>query len=494
MERLLGIIKILRKGEKRLLRHLYSATTNGEERLRLELFNLIDAGTVKTDSAAIKALGSKQSASSYSHLKARLREDILNVLLLQESPKRIAQANRAATFECRKKLAQAYVLIFRGAFKEAVIIIDSVKPLAEKYELSAELVLFNQLIREAVHLIKDEKHLSQINADIKFNRDRWLDILRAEELALTMTVPQLLVGKSTNDTVGIDEVLIDELRVLYEKNRSARIGVWYYLAFIEHANANARYTSAIRAGHEFIKLVKMSPSIRSRNDVAGSNQMLGTAYLNIRDYANAAIHFATADQNFPMAGNNRIMNFELLFRAQIGMGDNNGAGATVNEAINHARAKAKAATLPRWHYFHACQMFLTGGMEDAFRMLNQDGYLTKQRDEWNVQYRLLEIMIMTEQKDEEWIDFRIQTLRKFLTRNRKLGTLRVKANIEVLNAILHQGLEFDTFGKKAEESLRLCLEEGSGYEWSPEGAEVVRIDHWVQSKRSRLPTKKRQIR
>jgi tetratricopeptide (TPR) repeat protein len=482
MERLIGIIKILRKGEKRLLRHMYSATTNGEDRLRLELFNLIESGVVKTDDQASKALNRKHSSSAYSHLKTRLRDDILNILLLQESSKRIAQANRAAAFDCRKKLTQAYVLIFRGAYQEGQEVLWSALAIAERFELVAEIVLMNHLLREVVHLIKDVNQLHQVNTDISVNLAKWGDILRSEELSLIMTVPHLF-KESSGDEPEINAQLIAELESLYRKNGSARIGLWYYLAFIEYNTSRHNYDVAIEAGKQFVDLVENNPSIRSKNDIAGSNQMLGTAYLNTRNYDNAATHFAKADKYFPIGGNNRIMNFELLFRAQLGMSDHQSALDTINAAIAHPRAKAKPSTLPRWLFFMACTKFLEGQVDNAYRTLIKESYLTKQRDTWNVQYRILEIMILIEQEEEEWIDFRIQTLRKFLSRNRSIGTPRIKAAVDILSALLHSNLNFLTLGKKAELQLHDSFNEAQGFEWNPEGAEIVRVDKWILSKR-----------
>ena len=485
MERLISLVKILRRGEKRLLRHLYSAITNGEDPLRLELFNLVESGKVKSDEAALIALGKNHSTSAYSHLKNRLREDILNVLLLQESPKRIAQANRAATFECRKKLAQAYVLISRGAFQEGIEVLKFAQTIAERYELVAEIVLMNHLIREAVHLVKDAKQLHRVNSDINNNVEKWRDILRAEELALVMTAPNLF-KEATGVEEGISTKLIEELQSLFERNGSARIGLWYYLAYIEYTTSNAMYLEAIDAGKKFVILVENNPSIHSKNDIAGSNQMLGSAYLNVRDYVNSVIHFTNSDKNFPVAGNNRLINLELLYRAYLGSGNFDKALEIVHLALNHPRVKAKPATLPRWYFLQSCVQFVSGDIDSAYRNLNRDTYLTKQRDDWNVQFRLLEIMIMIEKKEEEWIDFRIQTLRKFFARNRKLLTPRVKASLDILSALLRKGLEFDELSKNTESLLYQSIEESEGYKWNAVGAEVIRLDHWVQSKRKKL--------
>jgi len=493
MDRLIGIIKVLRKGEKRLLRHLYAANTNGEDRLRLQLFDLIESGQVKNDKQALKVLGRNHTSSAFAHLKTRLREDILNVLLLQESSKRIAQANRAAAFECRKKLTQAYVLIFRGAFNEGVELLKSAQIIAEKFELVAEIVLMNHLVREVVHLIKDVKQLHQVNNAINDNLEKWKDILRSEELSLAMTMPHLFNEYSGREG-GVDMALISELEHLYAKNSSARIGLWYYLAYIEHSTSQGKYAEAIEAGKKFVALVENNASIRSRNDIAGSNQMLGSAYLNTRDFVNATIHFKIADGDFPVLGNNRLMNFEMLYRAQIGSGDFAAANDTVSLALVHPRIKAKAALLPRWIYFQGCLHFLTGDAEGAFQNLIREGYLTKQKDEYNVHFRLLEIVVMMELRDEEWIEFRIQTLRKLLSRDRKLNSLRIKAAIEILSSLLHDNLSYQKLSKKAQTALEVSLDEAEGYVWNPEGAEIVRIDKWAERKLLEGSSKKRTLR
>jgi tetratricopeptide (TPR) repeat protein len=483
MERLKGIVKILRKGEKRLLRHLFSATTNGEDRLRLELFNLIDSGRVQTDEDAWNALGRTHGKSAYSHLKARLRDDLLNVLLLQESAKRIPQANHAAAFECRKKLTQSYVLIARGAFQEGIEILKSAKAQAVKYELVGEHILIDQLVRQMVHLIKDVRQLHELNETINRNMSVWSDILRSEEISLVMTLPHLYkeTEELTDGMLRADR--IEELKQLYDNNGSARVGFWYYLAYIEFANRNGLYQESISAGITFIDLVRSSPSIWSKNNMAGANQMLGTAYLNTRDYPKAVTHFGVADRNFPVAGNNRLANLEMLFRSQFALGDIPAARDTVEAALAHPRIKARPVTLPRWLYFQSCLLLREGDASEAFHTLNRDGYLAKQQDEWNVWYRILEIMCMIEQRDEEWVDFKLQTLRKLIARYRYLGTPRVKAAMEMLSAILRKGLEFQKLGAKPELALQNSQEEIPEFEWKPEQAEVLRLDQWLLSKR-----------
>jgi tetratricopeptide (TPR) repeat protein len=483
MQRLVAIIKVMRKGEKRLLRHIYSDVTNGEEQLRLRLFDLIEKGKVTSDAEAKAVLGQKGARSAYSHLKTRLRQDILNVLLLQESPKRIPQPKGAAAFECRKKLAQAFLLLPRGAIVEGTDILRNAKALAEKYELVAESILIDHLVREQVHLIKSQQQLEELNTSIGKNMAVLADIMRSEEISLMMTLPHLFKESEELSEGVLREDRIRELRQLFTRSGSARVGFWYYLAFIEFANRNRMYEEAIGAGQEFIKLVSDNPSIWSKNNLAGANQMLGTAYLSTRDFAAAAEHFTVADRNFPAAGNNRLANLELLFRAQIGLGDHTTALATVERAMAHPRYATKPETASTWLYHQACAQFSLAAFDAAFKSVNLDGFLQKQRDDRNPQFRILEIMILMAQGDQEWVEFKLNTLRKLIARYRNLGTPRVKAAINIISSLLRNGLDFDDLGSKAEEGLQLCLSETEGCVWDPMGPEIVRLDRWVQSKR-----------
>ncbi len=315
MERLIRLIGMLRRGEKRLLRHLCMANTNGEKQLRLELFELIVSGKVANDKEARKALSSKQSASAYSHLKTRLREDVLNVLLLQESPKRIAQANRAAVFECWKKLAQAYVLIFRGGKREGARILKSAAELADRFELSAEKVLINQLTREALHTFTDVDQLNTINKNINQDLSVWMDVLRSEELSYVITLPQVYEGTALVEEPDFEVRMINELRKLYENSKASKVGFWYYLAYVEYCTNGKNHQDALEAGLKFLELVEKSPAVSSKNNIAGVNQTLGTTYFELRNFAQAIKHFAQAELLFPTAGFNRLQCLKVLVQS-----------------------------------------------------------------------------------------------------------------------------------------------------------------------------------
>ena len=481
MDDLRSLIKVMRVGEKRMLKHMLSRNTNSEENQRWKLFRYIDKdGSVSEDELRAKFV--KTSNSAFSHLKSRLKDDILSVLLVKESPKRIAQANRAAQFECMKKLAQAYVLIFRGAKQEGASILKSAKELAIKYELAAELVSINHLTREALYSFTDAKSLNKVNTSLRNDLQLWNDILRSEELSFYITLPQLKDEMAKTEDEEYEARIINELKELYLKSNTARIGFWYYMADVENCVAEERFGDAIDLGLKFLELVENNPSVYSKNNIAGVNQTIGFAYLNYRNYVDASMHLARSEKLFPNAGFNRLQCLQLLVHAETALGSYAQAMAYVEKAMAHPRIGSREILVPRWLYNKSCIEFLSGDIDSSFKTLNKDGYLLKQQDEWNVQFRLLEMLQLVEMKDEEWLEFKIDATRKFLTRYKQLDTPRVRAAVDIIGNLLRKDLDFRLLSDKNKALLNHCLEEDPGYKWNPAGAELVRFDLWMKKK------------
>jgi len=481
MDELISLVKVMRVGEKRMLMHMLARTTNAEENLRLRLFKMLDAG--HTDLQTVKKkLATDVSASSFAHLKRRLKEDILSVLLVKESPKRIAQANRAAQFECIKKIAQAYVLIFRGAKQEGAGILQSAKRLAIKYELEGELLSINHISREAFYSFSDVKKIVAMNEDLRDNLKIWSDILRSEELSFYITSPQFKQEFEQTEKDGFENTMINELKALYEKSNTARIGFWYYMAATEFHTTQKNFELVVNLGLSFLRLVERSPAIKSKNNLAGVNQTVGLAQLELRNFSEAKNHLSVAEKHFPSAGFNRLQSLQFLGLAQMADQDYAGIMQTIEKAMMHPRIGAREHFLPQWLYIKACGEFLTSDIDSAFKTLNQNGDLMKQRDDWNIQFRMLEMLILIELKDEEWLEFKLDATRKFLTRYKKLDTPRVRASIELISNLLRRELDYDAISKKNNETLELCLNEAEGFEWNPAGPEIVRFDSWIKGK------------
>ena len=465
-----------------MIRHYYARTTNSEEKLRLKLFNLIERKKADTESALLVKLNNHKGGSSYSHLKARLKKDILNVLLMQDTNKRLAQPNRAAELECRKNVAQSHLLIFRGAQEQGMKVLKKALLTADRYELLAERLQINHLLREFSIPTAPASELERLNKEISRDLKRYEDLLYVEEKAVVLSSPEM--GKKLrargNESKYLE--LIDGLSKLYKKHRLSRMGFWYYLAATEYDTTRGNYERVVDLGLKFLKLVETKPAVKSKNNMAGVNQTVGFAQMQLYCFDEAAKHLAKSEKLFPQAGFNRLQCLQFLVQSQLAQGDFNKSFVTIESALTHPRISGREHLLPRWLYIQACAQFLAKDVNVSFRTLNTNSYILKQQDEWNMQLRLLEMMQLVEMGDEEWLLFKLDTTRKFLTRHKVLETPRVRAAIDVISNLVRKDLDASQLSDKNVEQIRVCVEERKGYEWNPSGPELVRFDLWIKDK------------
>lgn len=483
MESLVALIRVLRPSEKRLLLHYYSRDSNAESKQRLKLFQLINRGQVSSDSDARIKLYGDSSGSAYSHLKRRLKDDILNILLMQDTSKRLAQSNRAAELDCRKKVAQSHLLLLRGAQAEGIKVLKSAIDEADKYELLAERLQINHLLRENYMGGQHSKELIALNEAIRIDLDKYSALLQVQERSFVLVSPDFSKSLRRKEDDEQNLELISELERSYKTHRLARIGFWYYLASTEYYTAQSDYRKVVQLGQKFLNLVELSPAVRSKNNIAGVNQTLGYAYLMLLEFSKSIEHLGEATKLFPRSGFNRLRGLQLLAKAQIANNDLGSALRTVDAAFAHPKIKALPHLQPHWLFIKASVQFLAGEVKESFKTLNSDGFISKEVDEWNINLRILEMMQLVEFKDEEWLEFKLNSTRRFLTRNKQLQTPRVKLAMEVLSALLRNGLDMDGISEKTHQQIIESWEGKEELLWKPDSVEMVRFDKWVIDKK-----------
>ena len=481
MKGLVSLIKTMRPSEKRLLIHHYSRNSNSEQKMKLKLFHLINKGVSSDDEAKQKLNGSRGS-SAYSHLKRRLRDDILNVLLMQDTSKRLAQPNRAAELDCRKKVAQSHLLLLRGARIEGMRLIESALKSADKYELLAERLQINHLLREKFLGVGESSELLELNEVIATDMKRYEALLQVQEKSFLLASPEFAKSLKSRARDKHNLELIASLKNQYARFKLARIGFWYYMAATEYYSAKREFEEVVPLAKKFLKLVEESPAVRSKTNIAGVNQTVGIAQLELRKYDEAIQHFERSVGLFPAAGFNKLTSLQFLVQAEVADNQYQEALDHTELALSHPRIERREQLRPRWLYLKSSAEFLAGDIDASFKSLNEVGYLLKQIDEWNVQLRILEMLQLVEQRDEEWLEFKLDATRKFLNRHKELYTDRVRFAVDSIAHLLRNDLNYLSLSDSLKYRLKSSLEEQKGLEWDPSGPELVRFDLWLKKK------------
>jgi hypothetical protein len=95
---------------------------------------------------------------------------------------------------------------------------------------------------------------------------------------------------------------------------------------------------------------------------------------------------------------------------------------------------------------------------------------------------MLEIMILFEQNDEDWLEYKIENFRKLISRYKCKTLKRIHLSFQVFSkmqkSLFNAGLQDYLY----DPVLFKLQNENEGLEWRPSSSELIRYDGWITAK------------
>jgi len=486
MENLIQIIDKLKQPELRMLRSYYRVKHNKEPSKKLELLNLISKKIVETDKEAANRLyGETSAVSGYSHLKERLKTDLLNTILFV-NPEKIHQTLHAKKkLECRKLIIQSELLISRSGTKVANAILLKALLIAQKFEFPDLEIQIRDILRNKPNFdmgFDDFKvHNNRIDECIKLQRA----ILKTKQYYYQMQVPTQHVTNSYSSQKKHIKNSLTEIEKFIEETNSIRVKYWYYLIAISfYINIEKDLEAGIKLQIDFINLIDKEKIIYSKSAVAGGNMQLAHGYLLTNDYKKALGPALKAVDTFREDSFNYLRALEILFWVYLRTKNLEEAEKTIKKAFLHKYINRSDYFSAKWNYLKANLMFLKGDLSAAHDSLLQSDELTKDKTGWYVGFKLLLIYITFEQKNFYWLESQLENFRKLLLRNKNKSEnlKRAKTIHKVAHALLKNHGDFSKVKQINQKELNLLKDAKDDMHWDPTGYEVVRFDDWFDNK------------
>lgn len=475
------IIDILKPGEVRLIRNFYRIQSNGEIKQRLKLFDLIKTKGVTDDQQACKIIYDCPPNSAYSHLKARLQKDILSLLLVQEGSKRYETPYAQAVFDCRRMIIEGQMLIERGAYDIGVKVLTKADKLAKKYELYNEDVTIADILRSHLGIKRGLKAYNKYNADIEQMADKMIKLLQSRDYYHRLMVPNLFQKNREQHFSDYSVDALAQLGKYYKETRSGKIGFYYWHLKVYHHQIHKEMPLALDAAQSLLKLLEKTPAIHSNSRVASANFQIAAISAYMGKYADA---FKSATKAHSMAVKglmNELAALEMMFLTAFQAGKYKEAQTIVNKAKAHPKIKANKLIPAKWDYYQAYLLFVSGKYEEASRMLWNYNELYKDKAGWLLGLRILELMCMVQQDELEIMDFRTESFRKLIQRQKSENVQRVKDMVKVMESYVRQGGNKEKTLKKEARRLSLLRSGEGNYQWDPLGFELIRFDEWFDN-------------
>lgn len=444
MEDLFRLVKALNKREIALIRAIYNVKSNGEEKLRSQLFETLLDGKLKESRQIIAYLNYTGSISSFSHLKRRLRTDILNIILLQETHKKVRAKLFAQSIEVKKSLLFAELLYRRGLTEIGDHIIDEGIKVSENYEFIPESYLLTDLQRMRHGITKGPKVIRGFNEKI----NSYLDFINSNSYAVNLfyefTVRNFQKSNLDFEEIEKNENYLIKLQNNYEKYPYSRNGYWYHRAGIFYYNHIMDFQKSSEHGNKLLKLIEESPALYNPVVYAGTLKEIGEITLTGGNFTKAVEFFSKSLTLFNPSLNNYLLTLEALTIAYVRSNKLDEAKKIINQAKIHPNYINNKQIKARWSYFEASLAFLEGNYHNSDLSLKlYSNILLNDKGELQFYYRILYLYISYKLERFELIEYEIQSFNRAIKKVKNFKIKRFIWILKIFSKIIKNNFEID---------------------------------------------------
>ncbi len=139
---------------------------------------------------------------------------------------------------------------------------------------------------------------------------------------------------------------------------------------------------------------------------------------------------------------------------------------------------------PKWKYWEAFLLFKQKSFKNSLRMVHECQQGLKTLPNYYLGSKMLELMILFDQNETDWLDYKVENLRKLIHRWKGKVSARIDSAFHILRGLQTKvPINFvDELGKN--EHLQK-LRDGKGiYNWNPIDFELIRYDGWISGRRN----------
>lgn len=133
----------------------------------------------------------------------------------------------------------------------------------------------------------------------------------------------------------------------------------------------------------------------------------------------------------------------------------------------------------KWQYWSALIKLEQKEYCQAIKLLHTSQSGLKKSTQYYLASKLYEILILIEQGDHDWLEYKIENFRKLLSRWKEVADQRIKSSFDAICKLYGSGgktsLQINTEFEKIH-----SLEKSNP--WCPFGFEIIRLDNWIISR------------
>lgn len=438
----------------------YAKIKNPPSSKKLTLMKLLVSQPGLTDAEYSHQIYQKAECAAYFQLKKRVKDEFQELLMLLKPS--CCKKETQLHIECSELLFKSQLILARGIRSEGAKLLEKGLKMAIKYSLhDLILTIYSTATRFDLGEILNKNDLPELEIAVKSHlrllmRKNYAQIenqKKAKNQHLKIMISQLRYSQNS-------WLILDEINQSIQKKA-------YKTAWCQVTEAESiGISDTAHKTKEELLIAKMSILLAQRefsklldacNDTIDTSSFSSENSLRLAlTHWYALFHLNKLEDAFYILKNNLL--------------------------------KSETNQPALWSYLEAFIKFKQQKFKAALKQIHTCQKDLKCLPDYYLGSKMLEMMILFDQNDQDWLEYKIENFRKLIARKKGTINTRISHGFQLL--IKLQKTHFSPVQiDLAQDPILINLhDEKEGLEWNPDAFELIRYDSWVLSTLKRRPS------
>ncbi|WP_194976412.1 tetratricopeptide repeat protein [Aquiflexum lacus] len=411
-----------------------------------------------------KLIYNKSPDSAYSQLKKRLIEDLLGYIILFSQSKYPTHLRKWK--DCQVMLLESQCLFTRGKEQMAKKMLEKAYKESEKNE-------FYHLMLGA---FETEQKMCKSEKTI-IPKDQNLASIAKEYSDLLTTQAEVTKQEKECRTYFIEN---NEAEIIHKNPTHIRNLFWEKVANIQHDIHLRNFEDALNEINESKSLISDNTVLNHPIHTWEIHKLCNRILMLQKDYYNALIE-AEKMVNIPgIHVDQKTESEEKIWYALFHLGYYDKARCLLLKKIKEF--KNIEWEQKKWNYLLSYLTYKENSHKSALKLVHECQKSLKPIPEYSAGSRILEAMILIDENEWDWLEYRMENFRKLIYKFRCNSRQRLESCYHLIKWLQRNFSKPDINSLQKCGHFNLLKSEENMYCWNPLDYELIRVDDWVEKK------------
>lgn len=427
---------------------------------------------ITDDQIACSRLYQKKPNAAFSQLKKRLRDDLLDLMLMFSNPDNALNGYFEAEMVASKQILQGKILIRRGLTESGMTLIKKAFKLAGEYEAFEVQTLAYEALKNYSENVTNVNEFQDLELQFSRNVDILYDIIN---LRLECTPESSQTGESAPSGI------FQEVKPVKDTAQSARLHFQYTIKLMEEYLQAQKYRMARVVAEEILPLVDHENQVLTRHQKADYFFLFAKILALLGFYKESVFYAKKASGYYGFNYDKCIRTFLLTYRGMFYNNDVEEAAGYLRQFEECYGAATDGQQRNELELLKAWQDFYRKDYVASIKGLNHCFKLSAGNSEISLNGKLLEMLNLLMMKDDGWFDYKLDSFRKYVSNaSQKKFISRFSLLYKIFSLIRQlRKKENPDIRLKFHNSMLLLQQSNKPYSWNPLGYELIPVDRII---------------